>query len=87
MNARTRLSRKGDVAIPSDVLERLSWEPGTALEIIETDDGLRLSAAKKSPFPRSTLADLRALPKSKGPRQSVEAISRLGDDDIRRLTE
>jgi len=87
MNARTKISRRGDVAIPRNVLERLKWEPGTPLEIVETGDGLKLSAASAAAFPRKTLADLRALPKARGPVQPAPAISRLSDDDIRRLTE
>ena len=38
-----------------------------------------------SPFPPMTLADLDALPRYKGERQPIEAISRLSDQDILRL--
>jgi AbrB family looped-hinge helix DNA binding protein len=87
MNMRTQVSPEGDVAIPKDVRDRLAWAPGTPLELIETSDGISLHAARgKSPFPPRTLDDLDALP-SWGPPQPVEAISRLSDDDIRRLTE
>ncbi len=86
MNARTKVSSKGDVAIPRDVRERLAWEPGTPLELVETPDGISLRRpAEKSPFPPKTIDDLRALPKYKGPPQPIEAISRLSDEDIRRL--
>jgi AbrB family looped-hinge helix DNA binding protein len=85
MNARTKVSPSGDVAIPKDVRDRLAWAPGTPLELVETAEGVSLRAARKrTPFPPRTLADLDALP-SWGPPQPTGAISRLSDDDIRRL--
>lgn len=86
MNARTKVSPKGDVAIPKDVRDRLDWAPGTPLELVETAEGVSLRRpAEKSPFPPKTLADLDALPGYDGPPQPIEAISRLSDEDIRRL--
>jgi AbrB family looped-hinge helix DNA binding protein len=86
MNARTHVSPSGDVAIPKDVRDRLGWGPHTPLELVETSDGIRLRAAggKKKAFPPKTLADLDVLPPL-GPPQPVEAISRLSDEDLRRL--
>ena len=85
MTAHTQVSPNGDIAIPADVRARLSWEPGTRLEVIETADGVQLKKpARKSPFRPATLADLQALTPL-GPRQPIEAISRLSDDDILRL--
>ncbi len=86
MNARTKVSSNGDVAIPKDVRDRLDWAPGTPLELVETADGVSLRRpAEKSHFPPKTLEDLRALPKYEGRPQPIEAISRLSDEDIRRL--
>ena len=86
MNARTKVLPTGDVAIPKDVRARLAWEPGTSLELVETADGVTLRRpAAESPFPPKTLADLDALPRYEGERQPIEAISRLSDEDIRRL--
>ena len=86
MNARTEVSPSGDVAIPKDVRDRLAWTPGTPLELVETAEGVSLRAAvkKRRHFPPKTLADLDALP-SWGPPQPIEAISRLSDEDLRRL--
>lgn len=85
MNARTILSASGDVAIPKDVRDRLGWGPHTPLELVDTPDGVRLRKADtRNPFPPKTMADLEALP-SFGPRQPIEAISRLSDEDLRRL--
>lgn len=87
MNARTQVSPSGDVAIPRDVRERLGWGPHTPLELVETPDGIRLRKADgKSPFAPKTMADLDALP-TLGPPQPIEAISRLSDEDLRRLLE
>ena len=86
MNARTKVSANGDVAIPEDVRERLHWGPGTSLELVETIDGIRLRAASaERVFPRKTLADLKALRPIAAEPQPIEAISRLSDEDIRRL--
>lgn len=85
MTAHTQVSPNGDVPIPADVRARLSWEPGTRLEVIETAEGVQLKRRPgKSPFPPATLADLQALTPL-GPRQPIEAISRLSDEDILRL--
>ncbi|HEV7660847.1 MAG TPA: AbrB/MazE/SpoVT family DNA-binding domain-containing protein [Allosphingosinicella sp.] len=86
MNARAKVLPSGDVAIPKDVRERLEWEPGTPLELIETRDGISLRRpAKSSPFPPKTLEDLRKLPRYEGKPQPIEAISRLSNEDILRL--
>lgn len=85
MNARTQVSPSGDIAIPKDVPYRLAWGPGTPLELVETPGGLNLRAVPQTRvLPRKTLADLDALPLL-GPRQPIEAISRMSDDDLRRL--
>ncbi len=87
MNARTQVSPSGDVAIPRGVRDRLAWAPGTPLELVETADGVSLRPAvirKHRPFPLKTLADLDALPPL-GPPQPIEAVSRLSDEDLRRL--
>lgn len=85
MNARTQVSPSGDIAIPKDVRDRLAWGPGTPLELVETPGGLNLRTVPQGRvLPRTTPADLDALP-SLGPPQPVEAISRLSDDDLRRL--
>ena len=83
---RTKMSPSGDVAIPKDVRDRLAWEPGTPLELLETPDGVRLRAAAPARrFPRKTLADVQAFSPAAAEPQPIEAISRLSDEDIRRL--
>lgn len=85
MNARTRVSSSGDVAIPKDMRDRFAWTAGTPLELVETAEGLSLRPVRPAKcFARKSLADLRALLPA-GPAQSTEVISRLSDDDLRRL--
>lgn len=84
MNARAKVLPSGAIAIPEDVRQRLAWEPGTPLDLVETGQGLSLRKAKSSrpyPFGGKTTEDLRALPRHL-PAQPVEAISRLSDEDV-----
>jgi AbrB family looped-hinge helix DNA binding protein len=69
MNARTKLSAKGQVVIPKELRDRLAWEPGTALDVVETADGLVLRRAlKKSDLSfDEAVARLRATVKWDGP--------------------
>jgi AbrB family looped-hinge helix DNA binding protein len=86
MNMRTKVSPSGDVTIPKDVRDRLAWEPGTPLELVETRDGVSLRAAAPARrFALKSLSDLQALSPAATTPQPVAAISRLSDEDIRRL--
>lgn len=42
MNAHTRISEKGQVVVPKATRDRLGWQPGTDLEIFESDDAVTL---------------------------------------------
>ena len=70
MTKHTRVSAKGQVVIPKDVRDRLHWEPGTELEVIDGPAGVMLRAKpperKKLPFDEA-LAQLRAIVNYKGP--------------------
>jgi AbrB family looped-hinge helix DNA binding protein len=52
MSNHTRVSAKGQVVIPKDVRDRLKWEPGTELEVMEGVGGVilrpRVNAIKHS---------------------------------------
>ena len=43
--AATRLSSKGKVAIPKEIIAKHRWKSGQELEVIETDDGILLKSA------------------------------------------
>jgi AbrB family looped-hinge helix DNA binding protein len=86
MNAQTRVSAKGQVVIPKEVRDRLHWEPGTRLEVVEGHDGVSLKAVRfKNPFPPTTIKQLRAIPPWPGEAKSVEEISRLSDEALREI--
>lgn len=83
MNAQTKLSAKGQVVIPKDVRERLRWDAGMRLEVIENLRSVTLRATDwHNPFPRTTIDDLRAIPPWPGPPKTVEEISRLSREDM-----
>jgi AbrB family looped-hinge helix DNA binding protein len=72
MTVQTRVSAKGQVVIPKNLRDRLAWIPGTALDVVETAEGLALrrsAPAKHSDFD-TALACLRAAGQWKGPRFS-----------------
>lgn len=77
MNQQTRLSAKGQVVIPKDVRDRLRWEQGQPLDIIETSDGILLKRHKtgtKLTFDEAT-ARIRARIKYDGPPVSIEEMN------------
>lgn len=75
MTKHTKVSAKGQVVIPKDVRDRLHWEPGTELEVVDGPSGVMLrakrSTLKKLPFDEA-LAQLRAIVNYQGPRISDE---------------
>jgi AbrB family looped-hinge helix DNA binding protein len=52
----TKLSSKGQVILPKEILSRHHWEPGQELQAIDTDDGILLRPA--SSFPETTLEEV-----------------------------
>ena len=77
MNARTKLSAKGQVVIPKDVRERMGLAIGDAFEVIARGNELvlrRETTRKKLTFEEAT-AQLRKLVKYDGPPIPVEKLS------------
>ena len=78
MNAKTRMSAKGQVVIPKDVRDRLRLQAGEVLEVVETANGVMLRRISDRPrishdeFERR-LAPIRAL--YKGPPVSIEDMN------------
>jgi AbrB family looped-hinge helix DNA binding protein len=76
MNAQTKLSAKGQVVIPKAVRDKLCWEEGAALEVVEREDGVLLRAAPP-PRERITMEEFRKrVPRYDGPPLSLEDIDK-----------
>ena len=54
--ATTVLSSKGQVIIPKPVRTAHNWRPGQELQVVETEDGVLLKAAR--PFPEMTVEEV-----------------------------
>jgi AbrB family looped-hinge helix DNA binding protein len=83
MNTQTRLSAKGQVVIPKDVRDALGLKPGMRLDVSTQGSSVTLKPVEwHNPFPRTTIEDIRAIPRWTGARQTVEQISGLSDEDV-----
>jgi AbrB family looped-hinge helix DNA binding protein len=76
MNAHTRISEKGQVVVPKGTRDRLGWQPGTDLDIIETSDAITLR--RRATGGRLTvdeaLGRLRVLYRHEGPSVPVDEL-------------
>jgi AbrB family looped-hinge helix DNA binding protein len=83
MNAKTKLSAKGQVVIPKDVREHLNLKPGQTLDVIETAGGvlLRPAARKSGRTTEEVLSSLRQLASEyKGPPIPIEKIDAAAEE-------
>lgn len=90
MNARTRLSAKGQVVIPKDVRDHMRLVPGQELEVIETGGGVLLRPAH--PKSGRTIEEVRARVREilgpwKGPPMTVEEIDAAAERAWRKSAE
>ncbi len=69
---KTTISTKGQVVIPSGIRQRHGWDPGTALELEELEDGVVLRQARR--FPRTSVDDLLGCVPYDGPVRSLEEM-------------
>ena len=88
MTKHTRVSAKGQVVIPKDVRDRLRWEVGTELEVIDGPAGVMLRVkprARKKLSSDEAYAQLRAIVKYDGPvfsdAEAKEAIDEMFRND------
>ncbi len=87
MNARAKLSSKGQIVIPKSVRDAHGWRAGTEFEIL--DDGvevtLRVRAENSPVVPQiSKEAFLALIPEYRGPEITDEMIDRAVVEETRR---
>ena len=73
------MSAKGQVVIPKSVRERLRWDQGADLEVIETAEGVLLRS-RRPERERLTIEEFRRrMPKYEGPPASLEDMNQAID--------
>lgn len=74
MNAFTKISEKGQVVVPKPVRDRLGWETGLDLEVIEHEDGVTLRRRRpaKTLSPDQAVAEFQRLYHHEGPPVSLD---------------
>ena len=77
MNAVTRLSDKGQVVVPKAARDRLGWQPGVELEVIESGDSVTLRPRRVSGTLKveDAVSRLRSLYRHDGKPLSIEQLS------------
>ena len=91
MNAFTKISEKGQVVVPKTTRDRLGWEAGLDLEVIEHEDSvtLRRRRAAKTLSPDQAVAEFQRLYRHEGPPVSLDEMKAgarrmaSGEDDFR----
>lgn len=88
MNAYTKVSEKGQVVVPKATRDRLGWQPGTDLEVIESGDAvtLRKRSSDRTLTVEAAAARLRGIVRYDGPPIPIDRLSWSPDveDDARR---
>lgn len=87
MNARAKMSSKGQVMVPKSVRDAHGWGEGTELEFVSAGEDIVLRPVRKRPseFPPTTKEDLIAARiKYHGPPVSIEDMDRAVLEEARR---
>jgi AbrB family looped-hinge helix DNA binding protein len=87
MNARTKLSSKGQLVIPKSVRDAHGWGEGTEFEIVDEGKGVRLQpiGGRDPLFPPITVEEFRSrIVKYNGPPVSIEDMDRAVLEDAKR---
>ena len=79
--ATTHLSSKGQVIIPKAVRDSHHWQPGQALEVIDTPDGVLLRG--RPPFAPSTLDEVAGSLPYSGPAVSLDEMEQAIAEGVR----
>jgi AbrB family looped-hinge helix DNA binding protein len=77
MSAQTRISEKGQVVVPKATRDRLGWQPGTDLDVIETGDGilLRRHSMPNTLTVQAAVARLRTIHRHEGALVPLEELN------------
>jgi len=82
----TKLSARGQIAIPKAIRTARRWKPGTEFVVQETNEGILLKP-KKAPKPKGkTLSwdDIVGIARYKGPRRSIREMDEGVMEEARR---
>ncbi|MBB5728633.1 AbrB/MazE/SpoVT family DNA-binding domain-containing protein [Sphingomonas prati] len=79
MNARTRLSSKGQIVIPKDIRDALQLEPGEFLDIVREGRRIVLQAAEPARGKISYAEFRRRIPRHEGPAVTIEEMNSAVD--------
>ena len=76
MSQTTKMSTRGQIAIPKAIRTARRWKPGTEFVVQETRDGILLKPKKapKQTERTATWDDLIGIAKYKGPRRSIREM-------------
>ena len=85
MNAHTRISVKGQVVIPKGVRDRLHWEHGQPLDVVEMAGGvfLKRRSAPKQLTAEDALAKIRGLINYNGPAVTIDEMNEAINENYR----
>jgi AbrB family looped-hinge helix DNA binding protein len=78
--AKTRLSTKGQIVLPSDIREALNWQPGTELQVERKGDVVTLRAKVGLPEKNLQARDVFGVLKWHGKPATIEDMNRAVDE-------
>lgn len=83
MNMHTKLSSKGQIAIPKELRDRMGLRAGASFEIVQRGGDLLLKTvtAAKDPIDWETFRSL--MPPYNGPAKTIEEISSVSEEALR----
>ncbi len=86
MRQTTKLSTRGQIAIPKALRTARRWKPGTEFVIQETNDGLLLKPKKQPKREGKTLTwdEVIGIANYKGPRRSIREMDEGVMDEARK---
>ena len=81
MNARTKISEKGQVVVPKATRDRLGWQPGLDVDVVEGPDSVtfRRRDARKTLTVDEAVVRLRQIYTHKGPPVPIEEMSMFAE--------